>query len=60
MTYLKTCALLTVSLCAATALAAEDAELYRPSADVEKDIAALVQKSQKNKKHILLQIGGNW
>jgi thioredoxin-related protein len=44
----------------ATAPAEEPAELYDPAADVEKDVAALLEKTKASKKHIMLQIGGNW
>jgi thioredoxin-related protein len=60
MTPVKTCLLLTIFLGAISARAAEEADLYDPSANVEKDVAALIQKSQQGKKHIFLQIGGNW
>ncbi len=35
-------------------------KIYNPNADAKKDIAAAVAKAQKEDKHVLLQIGGNW
>lgn len=35
-------------------------KLYNPSANVAKDVAAAVVKAKKEKKNVLLQIGGNW
>jgi thioredoxin-related protein len=34
--------------------------LYNPMADADKQIAEAVAKAKKEKKHVLLQIGGNW
>jgi thioredoxin-related protein len=34
--------------------------LYDPMADADKQIAEAVTKANKEKKHVLLQIGGNW
>lgn len=34
--------------------------LYRPSADATQDIAQLVEKARAERKHVLLQVGGNW
>lgn len=34
--------------------------LYNPFANVEKDVAAALVKAKAEKKHVLLQIGGNW
>ena len=57
---IKAMVLLSVSLVAVNASATEPIELYDPSADVEKDVAALIQNAQMSKKHVMLQIGGNW
>lgn len=38
----------------------DSTKLYNPKADVEKDVAALLLKAKKERKNILLQIGGNW
>ncbi len=35
-------------------------KLYHPEADARADISAAVAKAQKENKHVLLQIGGNW
>ncbi len=35
-------------------------KIYNPNADVKKDIATAVTQAQKEDKHVLLQIGGNW
>jgi thioredoxin-related protein len=40
--------------------ATEIKQLYDPKANVEKDVAALVEKAKASDKHIMLQIGGNW
>ncbi|MCU7552725.1 thioredoxin family protein [Chitinophagaceae bacterium LB-8] len=35
-------------------------QLYNPYASVEKDIPVLLTKAKLEKKHVLLQVGGNW
>jgi thioredoxin-related protein len=35
-------------------------QLYNPYANVEKDVSRLLSVAKAEKKHILLQIGGNW
>ncbi len=35
-------------------------KIYNPKADAKKDIANAVIQAQKENKHVLLQIGGNW
>lgn len=35
-------------------------KLYHPEADAEKDVAVAVAKAAKEKKFVLLQMGGNW
>ena len=43
-----------------SASASDTTRLYNPAANVHKDIEAALQKAKKEKKHVLLQIGGNW
>ena len=40
--------------------ASDTTKLYDPYANVEKDVAAALVKAKAQKKHVLLQIGGNW
>lgn len=40
--------------------AGDSTKLYNPYANVEKDVAAALVKAKAEKKHVLLQIGGNW
>ncbi len=35
-------------------------KIYNPKADAKQEIANAVKKAQKENKHVLLQIGGNW
>lgn len=49
--------LLLVSL---NSFASDTTKLYNPYANVEKDVAAALAKAKAQKKHVLLQIGGNW
>jgi len=42
------------------AFAGDSTQLYNPSANVEKDVAAALVKAKKENKNVLLQIGGNW
>jgi thiol:disulfide interchange protein len=35
-------------------------KLYNPAADVEKELQAVMAKAAAEKKHILVQVGGNW
>ncbi len=35
-------------------------KIYNPKANAKKDIANAVTQAQKENKHVLLQIGGNW
>ena len=39
---------------------AQEAKLYSPDADAEKDISAAVKKAKAENKFVLLQGGGNW
>jgi len=43
-----------------TAKANDSTKLYHPYANVVKDVQAAVAKAKKEKKHVMLQIGGNW
>jgi thioredoxin-related protein len=38
----------------------DSTKLYDPYANVSKDLAASLARAKKEKKHVLLQIGGNW
>ena len=38
----------------------EPVQIYNPDADAKADIAAAVKQAQKENKHVMLQIGGNW
>ena len=38
----------------------DSTKLYDPAANVVKDVAAALSKAKKEKKNVLLQIGGNW
>lgn len=38
----------------------EKPKLYYPSADAKAEIAISVKKAKAEKKHVLLQVGGNW
>lgn len=40
--------------------AGDSTKLYNPLANAEKDVAAAIQRAKKEKKHVLLQVGGNW
>jgi thioredoxin-related protein len=43
-----------------TSLFAQEAKLYNPFADAEKDIAAAISKAKAENKYVLIQGGGNW
>lgn len=47
-------------LLAQPVMANDSTKLYNPAANVEQDIAALLVKAKAQKKHILIQVGGNW
>lgn len=49
-----------VLLISLNAVANDSTKLYNPLANVQKDVAAALVKAKKEKKHVLLQIGGNW
>jgi thioredoxin-related protein len=38
----------------------ESKKLYDPTANAAKDIAAAIKKATAEKKHVLIQVGGNW
>ena len=38
----------------------DTSKLYNPHANVAQDIDAALKKAKSEKKHVLLQIGGNW
>jgi thioredoxin-related protein len=42
------------------AFSADSTKLYNPNANVEKDVAEAVAKAKKLKKHVMIQVGGNW
>ena len=42
------------------ASANDSTRLYNPKANAEKDVTQLLAKAKQEKKHLLLQIGGNW
>ncbi|OMP75024.1 thioredoxin family protein [[Flexibacter] sp. ATCC 35208] len=53
-------------LCATTTLSAQEKHsldlehIYNPGADAAADLAAIQQQAAAAKKHILVQVGGNW
>jgi len=49
-----------LSLISFTGVANDSTKLYNPYADVVKDVAQALAKAKKEKKQVLLQIGGNW
>jgi thiol:disulfide interchange protein len=38
----------------------DSTKLYDPRANVTADVSKLLERAKKEKKHVLLQIGGNW
>lgn len=46
--------------CSVNTFASDTTKLYNPYANVAKDVQQAVAKAKKEKKHVLLQIGGNW
>ncbi len=42
------------------ASASDTTRLYNPRANAEKDVAQLLVKAKREKKRLLLQVGGNW
>ena len=38
----------------------DSAKIYNPQADAARDINNAVERAAKEKKHVLLQVGGNW
>src|SRR5438067_1099210 len=51
---------LLILLVSLNAFGKDTTKLYDPGANVEKDVAVALAKAKKEKKHVLLQIGGNW
>ncbi|MDB5201746.1 MAG: hypothetical protein JWQ27_1155 [Ferruginibacter sp.] len=43
-----------------TTVFAQEAKLYNPDANAEKDLAAAIKKAKAEKKYVLIQGGGNW
>lgn len=40
--------------------ATDSTKLYQPFANVAKDVQGALAKAKKEKKHVLIQVGGNW
>src|SRR5687767_6670126 len=40
--------------------ASDTTKLYNPYANVARDVEQALVKSKKEKKHVLIQVGGNW
>lgn len=38
----------------------EEVKIYNPNADARADIDAAVARAKKSKKHVFIQVGGNW
>jgi thioredoxin-related protein len=47
-------------MAAKTASAADSTRLYNPAANAAQDLLLLQAKAKAQKKHILVQVGGNW
>lgn len=47
-------------ICSLQARGADTTKLYNPYANAEKDLAALMIRAKAERKHVLVQIGGNW
>ena len=45
---------------ALSASAGDTTRLYNPSANARKDLAAALVRAKAEKKHVLIQVGGNW
>ncbi len=52
--------LITVNLSIMTAFSQEKEKLYHPEVDAVAEIEAAITKATAEKKHIILQFGGNW
>lgn len=52
--------ILVVLLAANTVSASDSTKLYNPAANAAQDLAVLQAKAKAQKKHILVQVGGNW
>lgn len=57
---MKKILILILLFCTVNAFAADTTHLYNPYANVAKDVQEAVAKAKREKKHVLLQIGGNW
>ena len=42
------------------ALASDSTRLYNPAANVAKDMQLVLAKAKKEKKNVMIQVGGNW
>ncbi|RYY38814.1 MAG: DUF255 domain-containing protein [Chitinophagaceae bacterium] len=47
-------------ICTMPVLANDSTRLYHPSANARKDLAAARAQAKAQKKHVLIQVGGNW
>ncbi|SMO39860.1 thioredoxin family protein [Solitalea koreensis] len=57
----KSLLIIIMMLLIATVLRAQEApKVYNPAADAKADLKAAIAKAQKERKHVFLQIGGNW
>lgn len=46
--------------CTLSASAGDTTHLYNPAANARQELAAAVQRARAEKKHVLIQVGGNW
>jgi thioredoxin-related protein len=52
--------LILLMLIAFQSRAGDSTRLYHPEANVEKDMAGVLARARAEKKHVLIQVGGNW
>lgn len=52
--------ILLVSVFVAANIFAQETKLYDPTADAEKDIAAVIKQAKEQHKYVLIMGGGNW
>ncbi|MEL7585786.1 MAG: thioredoxin family protein [Prolixibacteraceae bacterium] len=57
---MKNLVLMFAILLAGTMLNAQPAAFYNPGADAKAEIKQAIEKAKSEKKHVFLQIGGNW